>query len=376
MKILHVITGLGQGGAENVLYRLVSASVQRHRHHVVSLTDRGVYGPRLESLDVAVDTLAMRPAFAFAGAARLHRVVRQFAPDVLQTWMYHADLLGGLVGRASGLRSIVWGLRNSDLSAEHTAVGTRWVVRLCARISDRIPARIVSCSRRSAAIHQAIGYASDKFRIIANGYDVQRFAPRPNARSELRAQWRVAPDQPLLGNVARWAPQKDHETLLAALALLPAQVKCVLVGTGMSADNEPLRQMIAALKLRERVVLCGARADIPEVMSAIDVHVLSSAYGEAFPNVIAEAMACGAVCVSTDVGDAGEILGDCGWLLPPRRPRELADAIGAALQAAASDAGPALRGRARQRVVERFPLTAMVAQYEALWAELAQAGTA
>lgn len=371
--MLHIITGLERGGAEGVLARLVSGDT-RHAHHVISLTGAGVHGAVLAGMGVPVDTLDMpRGRVTLRGLARLRRLVCRVRPDVVQTWMYHADLIGGVVARLAGLKPVVWGLRNAYLDPRTISASTRAVARLCAVVSSRVPARIVSCSAAGAASHVALGYDAGRMIVIPNGYDVETLAPDPGGRLRVRGEWAVAPDTPLVGMMARWDPQKDHATLVAAIARLtdgPArECSFVLVGDGMDEGNVALGALMDEHGVRSRVRLAGPRRDVRAVMSALDVHVLSSA-GEAFPNVVAEAMACGTPCVVTDVGDAARIVGDTGWVVPPRAPAALAGAIGAAV-AELGDGTAAARRRtaARARIVEHYELGIMRRAYHSLWRE-------
>jgi glycosyltransferase involved in cell wall biosynthesis len=171
--------------------------------------------------------------------------------------------------------------------------------------------------------------------------------------------------------VGRFDPQKDHVNLLAALAYIQRQgvdLACVLVGTGLDADNTPLLQQIEQAGLQSRVRLLGRRNDISAVMNALDVHVLSSS-AEAFPNVLAEAMACGTPCVTTDVGDAPLIVGDTGWVVPPRNAEALADAIESALSVKSDPGWNERKHAARLRIEQNFSIERMVAAYNEVWRE-------
>lgn len=371
LRVLHVITCLDDGGAEAVLYRLCTHDGE-NRHAVVSLMDAGKYGPLLRAAGIEVHCLGMpRGRFRPAAAWHLWRLIRTQRPDVVQTWMYHADLVGGVVARLAGVRAVCWGVRNTTLEPDSSARGTIWVARACARLSRRVPRTIVSCSREAARVHGALGYAAEKFVVVPNGYDLTRFAPDVAARERLRAQWGIAADVPLIGTVARFDPAKDHATLVAALgrfARTGATFSAVLVGTGIDASNAALRAAITAQGLDGRVRLLGRRDDVPAVMNALDLHVLSSR-GEAFPNVLAEAMACDTPCVSTDVGDAAVIVGDTGWVVPPRDAEALAAAIGAALRERAECPvdWQARRLAGRERVAGYFDIERMVGAYRAVW---------
>ncbi|MDX9768272.1 MAG: glycosyltransferase [Ectothiorhodospiraceae bacterium] len=365
MKILHVITGLEQGGAEGVLYRLVAAT-PHHEHVVVSLGDEGHFGSRLRTAGVALHTLDMsrRRFGVIRGLWRLCGLIRAERPDLVQTWLYHADLIGGVAARLCGVRAVIWNVRNHALEVGMIRRSTRWVARACARLSRTVPRQTVFCSERAMAVHSAFGYCSNRMRLISNGYDLRRFAPDPLLRAQVRASLDVADDVVLIGMVARFDPQKDHATLLRALRLSSSDLRCVLVGEGMVSSNAALGASMAGLE--DRILLLGPRDDVPAIMNALDLHVLSSA-GEAFPNVVAEAMACGTPCVVTDVGDAAWIVGDTGWVVPPRDADALAQAIDGAVAALAAPDIEERRRRCRERILQRFDMDRMVAAYERLW---------
>jgi glycosyltransferase involved in cell wall biosynthesis len=373
VRVLHVITGLENGGAEAALYRL--ASNGDGMQQVVSLTKPGVYGSRLAASGVPVATLDMpRGRLTVAGLVKLFRLIRTHDPDVVQTWMYHSDLIGGIVGRLAGKRAIVWGIRNSNLDPDKTSWKTRLLPPVCARLSAWIPRKIISCSHEAARLHASFGYKAEKIVIVANGYDVALLRPDAEVRESARGQLKVPPGVVLLGMVGRWDPQKDHPTLIAALAALAQRRsdnwRCVLVGPEMTITNAALMRLLNGQAVRSRIQLLGPRDDIPALMNAFDLHVLSSSYGEAFPNVVAEAMACATPCVVTNVGDAALIVGETGWVVPPNDPARLASA----LQEALVELGDASRWRARQkaareRIVANFTLDRMVRGYREVWRE-------
>lgn len=371
MKILHIITGLGDGGAEGVLRRLVTSD-DASAHQVVSLMDSGVHGDQLTASGIPVHLLGMpRGRVTFSGLMRLFRLVREVEPDVVQTWMYHADLIGGVVSRVAGRPALVWGIRNTSLDHGMVVTTTRVVAWICARLSRVIPARIVSCSARAAEAHAEIGYDRRKITVIPNGYDVSLFRPDPDARARVRCEWGIAGEIAVIGMVARWDPQKDHQTLIQSLGVLNTGTgmnwRCMLIGHGMIDGNADLVGLLMRAGVAERVTLLGTRRDMPAVMNGLDLHVLSSA-SEGFPNVVAEAMACGTPCVVTDVGDAASIVDVTGWVVPAREPEQLAHAIGVAI-AAMQDKAPWLARQvaARARIEENFGIERMVRAYLEVW---------
>jgi len=377
MRLLHIITGLNDGGAEAVLYRLIMHD-QDNEHGVVSLTGAGKYGPLLRAAGVPVWTLEMpRGRLTTRGLYTLWRLLRTQRPDVVQTWMYHADLVGGMLARLAGT-PVVWGIRNTTLEPGKSTRSTLWVARACARLSRWVPRRIVACAQAAVQVHAALGYDAARMMVIPNGYDLARFAPDGAARQRLHREWGVPEEVPLLGMVARFDPQKDHANLIDALGRLHRgghRFTAVFVGSGMTPENRAITDQLDAAGLRDTVHLLGPRADIPAVMSALDVHVLSSA-GEAFPNVLAEAMACGTPCVTTDVGDAAVIVGETGWVTSPKDSAALAEALQQALQAWTGRPAWAQRQAAcRARIAEHFSIEAMVDRYRAVWAEVAPENT-
>lgn len=376
LKVLHIITCLDQGGAEAVLSRLVAKKNDGVEYSVVSLKGRGFYGATLEASGVQPHYFQFTRFFQLASFFeffRLVRLVAKLSPDVVQTWLYHADLIGGLAARFAGCKRVVWGIRTADLSPALNSRFTLIVAWLCARLSGVVPASIATCSVAAANAHKNRGYDPSKFCVIPNGFDLALYKPDPLARQQLRQQWGVAEHEILFGCVARWDVYKDHPNLLQALSIVAARglkFRCVLVGGGLIDSNTALTGLLSKYNLGHAVVLAGSRADIPAVMSALDFHVLPS-LSEAFPNVVAEAMACGTPCIVTDVGDAALIVGDTGWVVPPGNSDLLALALEDAANSFENESDEARRVEARKRVADNFSLEKMTQSYVSLWQSVA-----
>jgi glycosyltransferase involved in cell wall biosynthesis len=378
MNVVHIITGLDAGGAEGVLYRLCLADTGgRHRHAVISLTVRGTHAAALERAGIRVVDLGINSFLsAITGVWRLRKLLKILKPDVVQTWMYHADLIGGIAARLAGIRSVVWGIRNTAPVEPVMKLSTRLVINACARFSRFVPMRIVVCAVNSIDAHSDIGYQREKMVVIQNGIDETQFYREDAKRSRWRNDARLHPHELLLGMVARHSPQKDHRNLLEALKILTERgtaFRCVLVGSGMDENNNEAVSWIEVSGLSEHVTLMGMRTDVADVMRALDVHILSSRI-EGFPNVLAEAMACGTPCVSTDVGDAEYIVGDHGWLVPKGDPIALADAISEALSElqGSPERWQQRRSDCENHIRENFGLQRMVDEFSATWAAVAQ----
>lgn len=370
-KVVHVITGLNDGGAEAVLYRLCNAD-PLNSHIVVSMMDDGKYGPLLREIGVEVQCLSMQPGrVSLSGIVRLYKLLKTQKPDVVQTWMYHADLIGGVVSRLAGIKNIFWGVHNSILESGKSKKTTIIVAKVCAKLSYFIPKRIIYCAQKSVDVHDAFGYDHDKMVVVNNGYDLSKFYMKGSYSNLLQRELGLSEKTPLIGLVGRYDPYKDHANLLNALRLLKKEkvdFNCVLVGKGVDNSNDTLVNLVNELELNHHVFLLGQRSDVPVVMNSIDLNVLSST-AEAFPNVLCEAMACSTPCVTTEVGDASLIVGDTGWVVEPKNPQALSEAIMNALDEKNNNpkAWQARKQDCRNRIVENFSIDKMVEKYHQTW---------
>ncbi len=370
---MHVITGLGGGGAEAALFRLATAMPDPDQVHVVSLTGEGLYASRLREIGVRVTVLGAGSAVSLLWSmVRLIRIIRRSGADVVQTWMYHGDLVGGIAARIAR-RPVCWGVRAASFDPARNKTSTLMVARLCARLSRLIPAAIVSPSQAAIQLHRSIGYAG-RFELIPNGYDFAALRPDAAAGASLRLATGVPATARVIGHLGRADPLKDHPSLLKAFAILAVDrpdVWLLMAGAGLERGEPYFDALLDRHPFADRIVGVGRRDDIRAVMNAMDVFVLSSA-GEAFPNVVAEAMACAIPCVVTDVGDAALILDGTGWVVPPLAPDTLAQALGTAIDEPASER--ARRGAtARTSVLGRFGLDRMTSAYRTLWHQIARA---
>lgn len=366
LRVALVITGLGTGGAEAMLEKLVFALPPQTRTEVISLSTLGDIGPRLQARGVPVHTLGMKPGrpgpWAFL---QLVLLLRRLRPDVVHTWMYHADLLGGLAARLAGIRAVMWGVRHSNLDPSANKRSTLAVMRLCARLSSWVPARIACNAERARAAHVQAGYCAAKMVVIPNGFDVQRFKPDASARGAVRAELGLAPNTPLVGFVGRFDPQKNHQGFVQAMTALLRQrpdVHAVLAGHRVDATNAALMGWINAAGVAPACHLLGRRDDVPRLMAALDVLALPS-LGEAFPNVLGESMACGVPCAVTDVGDTSDIVGDLGRVVPAGDMAGLAVAMAALLDLPGTER-QALSLRMQAAVHERFAIDVVARRYD------------
>ncbi len=357
-----------------MLYKLLARMDRRRLSaEVISLIGGGDVRRMIEPLDIPVTSLDMTTAIARTPSAlwRLRARLAARPDSIVQTWMFHADLLAGLAARATGRRPVIWGIQGSPLDPRTTPRTTRWTVRACARLSRRLPARIVCCGPATARAHIALGYDEGRMVVIPNGADADLFVPSQEARRAVRAELGLAPTALLVGMPARFHPQKDHRTLIEALGRLAAghdlRPEVLLFGLDITPDNLDLRDAIQHAGVVRHVHLLGRRQDVPRLLAACDLSVLSSAYGEGLPNALVEAMACGVPCVTTDVGDSRWVVGATGEVVPPRAPVELAEAM-ARMLTLSVETRERLGRAARERVLSDFEIGAIALRYEALYA--------
>jgi glycosyltransferase involved in cell wall biosynthesis len=364
--IVHLITGLETGGAEQMLARLViSLDRKRFRSVVVSMTGPGVVGPLLASAGIESHALGMRRGKAdLRGAMRLIRILRQVRPEILQTWLYHADLLGLLAQLQAPPFALFWNIRCTE------SIGADIVRRLLSWCSMR-PDVVVVNSLAGQRFHQQLGYRPYRWEHIPNGCDTTLFQFDAEGRANLRRDLGIPDRAIVIGFPARYHPMKDHANFIAAAARLTAvwpEAMFLLIGPGVELSNQALTETIRAHGIVGRVKLLGERGDMPKVYSALDIATLSSAFGEGCPNVLCEAMSCGVPCVATDCGDSADILGPLGTVVPRRNPEALA-AAWMGLISMEPEERRRIGEDARNRVVRSYDLQAIVSRYDALYNE-------
>jgi glycosyltransferase involved in cell wall biosynthesis len=357
--ILHVITNLTEiGGAENSMKRFI-ASCPQYGHGVVSLMGVAeVEADALQTLGVSVIALGIGSAAGMVtGAFGLARQIARWRPRVIMCWMYHANFVGLLAARLadSGL-PVIWNVRHSleDIASESRS--TKMAIYANRLLGERVDG-IIYCSRRAQAQHEAFGFSARRSVYIPNGYVFPRAPPERGP---------IAPGGRLvIGAAGRLHPAKDYPTLLAAAARVlraSPRAEFVLAGRDITWDNPKFATMLAATGIdTSRVRAIGQVSDMAKFYAGLDLLVLSS-ITEGFPNVLAEAMGHGVPVVTTDVGDAAEIVGACGRVVTPRKPNELATAI---LDMLALPDGErlALGRRAWESVAIRYGIDSVVARY-------------
>ncbi len=353
-RVLHVITSLDRGGTEGFLAGLAPKLRARGvEQEIAVMVDGGDHATTLRDAGFVVHELGMsRGVPDPRGLLRLGRCMRGFEPDVVQGWLYHANLVAALVKSvAAPSAKLIWNIRSVEMDPADYGWSLRLVVKLGAWLSRR-PAAVVFNSDAGRQAHQNLGFAPDRLTVIQNGIDTQKFRPMPDARAAMRASLGLNDATVVAAVIARNDPAKDLPGTIAALDHAGG-VTGVFVGTGTDT-----------LDAGQHVTL-GMRRDVPEILSACDMVVLGSK-SEGFPNAVAEGMAAGLPAVATDVGDVPLIVGDCGRVVPAEDPMALSAAIAAIAQMSPGERA-ALGARARAHIEQSFSMDVCVDRFAALY---------
>jgi glycosyltransferase involved in cell wall biosynthesis len=362
--ILWITTGLGSGGAEMMLTQLIQ-NLPHHRHTVLSLTSGGKHIPTLQSAGATVLSLDMPAGKPTPRALlRLLKIAWQTRPAVIMGWMYHGCLAAALVKLFRlGQGRVIWNIRQSlyDLALEKRGSALviqslRWFAPLAHTLTYN--------SQLSARQHEATGYPAHKTQLIPNGFDLTKWSP---SKKPLRPS-NLGGEKLRIGRFGRFTPMKDYPSFLQAAALITQKIPHTefhLAGSGIDSTNTDLTQLIADLHLQNHVHLHGDHPDIPALTASLDLAISSSAFGEGFPNVVGEAMACAVPVVATDIGDTAWVMGDTGTLVPAQDPQALATAA-IKILILPVEQRQALGHQARTRIESHFSLPSILTHFDAL----------
>lgn len=372
-NIVHLITSLQMGGANMMLYKLLCmTNKELFDSAVIVLEEKGLLGEKIESLGLPVYSIGMRRDGSLASSAiRLHKLIRKIQPDVIQAWTYHSNVIASLLSVVTPNAPVVWNIRHTPYDLKNYGKLTYLVIRYGAWLS-RQPVRTIYNSHLSLEKHRGLGYYSQRSIVIPNGFDTDVFKPSIAAYKNLRSSINAPRDAFVVGMVNRYHPMKDHASFLQAASRLHQKypnVNFVLVGRGMDRSNTELVRQIQMLNLSDKVFLFGERTEIQDVTAGFDVASMTSAWGDAFPNVVGEAMACEVPCVVTDIGDAAQMVADTGIVVPPRDPDALFRAWEAFIKMDVNKRHE-LGRLARERINSNYSLPKIVRSYEAVYREV------
>jgi len=371
-KIDHIITGLNTGGAERALYNLLqSGMADSFDCRVVSLKGEGTMGAQIKALGVPVTSLGIQRGYpSYSVLRKLRQIIQERQPDLVQGWMYHGNLISVYAARMiSRDIPLVWNIRHSLDDIKNEKVSTRLAIYLNRILSSNTRA-IIYNSNHSKIQHESYGFTAKNSLVIPNGIDINKFNFNSDKGKKIRTELDIPGSAFVVGHIARYHPIKNHASFL--IAARESLNKCqdlhfILVGCDVTEHNSTLMDMIPE-NYQNQFHLIGERHDISAILNAFDVFCLSSS-SEAWPNVLGEAMACGLPCVSTDVGDARDIIGETGIIVPPKDPFALAAGLEKMIGLGAAERKK-MGEAARFRIQENFDIKKISRRYYSFYNEL------
>jgi glycosyltransferase involved in cell wall biosynthesis len=359
MNIVFLISGLKMGGAEVQVCALASEIFKRgHNVSIVSLMDGVVVTPDFP--DIKVITLGLEGVSSLPGAfSRFRRFVKEFSPDIVHSHLFHANIF-------SRLFKLFYGLPFLVCTAHNTYDGGLGRVVLY-RATDSINDVFTNVSQEAVdSFVDKKATTADRIRVVYNGIDTEKFKFDESTSCALRSEFNIPKDAKLILAVGRLHTQKNFSLLLDAISSIStSQVVLVIVGAGPLLAE--LRNKALNLGIQDKVVFAGVRTDVPKLMGAADLFVLSSSW-EGFGLVVAEAMASEVLTVATDCGGVKEVLGDCGYLIPPDDMSALSGAISQALLIS-EEKRESLTRNGRKRVVNLFSIENAVNNWLSIYNE-------
>lgn len=367
IKVVHIITGLKIGGAETALYRLITNfEKNNYIHSVISLTSGGGFLKKFEQSNIQVNVFDFKvnPAKQFW---KLFLFIKSSKPDIVNTWMYHANIVGGVTAWFGGSRKVIWGLRTTDTNKGSKKL-TGLIRRIGALLSYIIPKKIICVAEASKQSHIKIGYSKKNMTIINNGFDIKKFKFDSNGRRNLRKKLGFLSNEIVIGSIGRFNEAKDQQNLIRAAGIISKKqlnVKFLLAGQGITNDNLKLNSWIIEEGIKDKIILLGNRSDIPICLSSMDIFCLHSSR-EGFPNILAEAMLIGLPSVSTDVGDAKLLLKNIGILVPKENPTCLAEAIIELIELSENEK-KLIAEKSRTKIYNNFSIKSTCSQYELVY---------
>lgn len=369
IKIVHIITGLGSGGAENMLLKLLlNSDSGKYYHEVISLIDKGTVGPMIEEAGFKVHEINISLINIIHSVVKMAKICKSF--DIVDTWLYHADFIGIIISKLLLKKKLIWNIRHSNLSRKDNKIYTFLLIRLNAFLSKYVD--IVTYNSNEALInHENSGYSGKTSEVTYNGFDLKKFKFDKLVREQLRKNIGIYENARVLVTVGRWYTQKDYPTLLKAIYEIKKEYDnfiLIMCGVNLDTNNYELMSLIKRYNLTNTIYLLGKRTDINRILTASDIYV-SSSLGESFSNAIGEAMACQLPCVVTDVGESKNIVGNTGIVCEPRNPEALSQGLFRLLNY--SDLELERLGKeARKRIEQLYDIKSIARKIESIYDRL------
>lgn len=358
--ITHIITGLEKGGAERFLFNFLTSDLKGHiKNNVISLMSEGYYGPLIKEKNISLQCLKLnRGQIRLKTLKKLIKILNNQKPDIIQGWMYHGNL-AALIGNYLSKKKtkLSWNIRLSLEVFSQMKFKTRLAIKIGALFSKQ-PDAIIYNSKRSLIQHRKIGFLNNNDYFIPNGFDTEKWKPNKSMRYKIRNSLQIPNNTKVIGYVGRAQAQKDLSSLFRAFDIVKKNnMDVILIAVGKNLQKFASNY--------NKIIFLGERSDVHNLMNSFDLLCLSSK-AEGFPNVIGEAMLSGLPCVATDAGDAKQIIGKTGWIVPVNSPTLLANCLDKVLKIPTVELQKYGK-KARQKIIKNYDIKHIKNKYISLY---------
>lgn len=378
-NILHIITSLSGGGAQRVLFRIIESSQkEKHKfeHKILNLSEGGFYEKKFIEMGIEVHNIGIpKGSFSLKYILKIIHKLKKIEYDLIQTWMYHSDFLGGLLAKIFTKKKILWNIRSANLTWKLNRWHTVIIAKACSILSYFIPDQIISNSNKAISYHRDYGYSKKKFTLIFNGFDSETIKAEHNKREKLRKKFGISDNNFVIGNVARWDPQKDQENLIKAFSIISKieNIKLFLLGENINSKNLGLIKLLNKYKINHKKVILHEQTDeVYDLLNIFDLSVISSK-GESFPNAIPESMLTELPVVSTNVGDVKSVVNtSTGWICEPENSFDLSEKLKEAYKEFSFNKKKwnNRKYNCRKKIINFFSIKEMIKSYNNTWNEI------
>ena len=369
MKIIHIITSLSEGGAQSLLNQFIKADC-KNKHIVIPLLNNGRYINIIRERGIKVIPLSFNSFHNFIKSIiQIKIILKKESPDLIHSWLYHANLVSSFLFLFNPKLKVVWSIHNFSVSLKSISFKTLIIVLLNSFFSYFIPKKIIFASNAAINSHLKIKFDFRKIVLIKNGIDTEIYKPskyKKDLKSEIGIKGKT-----IFAMIARFDKAKDHINLFEALRLLKLNNEnwfLLLIGENMDQKNKEIISLINKAGIKELTQCLGIRKDICYILNGIDFLVLSS-LSEDQPMILIEAMSCGKLCISTDVGSSSIIIDQFGWIVPKSNPKELFKCL---LKVMKKDQYQLqlLSKQARKHIKDNFSINNMIEDYNSLYLKI------
>lgn len=373
IRILHITSGLNLGGAETTLFKIcINSDKSLFEHIVISLTDSGYYYKNLTKNNIKVYTINFKKnIFDLLKFIKLIILIKRLKPSIVQTWMYHADIIGSIATRFVLNIPIVWNIRHGSIQNKFSS---RIFLLLLSFFSKIYPSEIISCSIKGAKFHIDHGYQAKKISIINNGFDTNHFHKILPLKHKLTDELNIPRSSYIVLYPARFHDQKNHSMFIKAaskvIKTMP-NVFFILCGKNINYSNKGLMKLLKYKKVKKNFLLLDIQSDMRKIYSSANLTCLTSSYGEAFPNIIAESMACEVPCFSTPVGDAPFIIGDSKYIVDFDDYKKLSELIIEFLSKSENERSK-IGNLFREKIKKNYDIDKLINNYEKIYFKLSK----